>query len=391
MIKCASVYTYEIDDVEIAYEEIKAQLDEKITLLDNTAGIIMCHPEFIVSGALKHICEKLPFDTAGVTTSSQAVNGVAGELILTLFVMTSDDVRFRTGVADGFEESIEASVKTAYDKASAGISEIPALALIFPTISAHYAGDGYVSAWQNLISGTPVFGTLAMDDTPNFEESETICNGTGYKSAMSFILCYGNIKPRFMIATVPEDKVMPYKGEVTKSDGHFVQEINNINTYKYFESIGFESDGKSAVNYLFLPFAVDQKKREDYDGIPVIRVLASFTEEGTAVFHGNVDEGSTFALLKCEPDDVIATTKEKIRQINNLTDVNGVILFSCIVRRIVSMRENPLLELETVKDAIKPDIPFMMGYAGGEICPTMVKSGIPTNRYHNYSLVILVI
>jgi hypothetical protein len=190
---------------------------------------------------------------------------------------------------------------------------------------------------------------------------------------------------------VPEDKVMPYKGEVTKSSGHHVHEINNINTYSYFESIGFESNGESAVNYLFLPFAVDQKKRDDYDGIPVIRVLASFTDDGSAVFHGNVDEGSTFALLKCEPDDVIATTDEKVREINEMDDVNGVLFFSCIVRRIVSMRQNPLMELETVVDAIKPGIPFMMGYAGGEICPTQVKGGVPTNRYHNYSLVILVI
>jgi hypothetical protein len=194
-----------------------------------------------------------------------------------------------------------------------------------------------------------------------------------------------------MIATVPEDNVMPYKGEVTKSCGHLVQEINNINTYKYFESIGFESNGKSAVNYLFLPFAVDQKKRDDYDGIPVIRVLYSFLEDGSATFHGNVDEGSTFALLKCEPDDVISTTKEKVAEINDLSDVNGVLMCSCIVRRIVSMRENPHMELEAVKDKINPDIPFMMGYAGGEICPTLVKENKPTNRYHNYSLVILVI
>ncbi|MCL2768355.1 MAG: FIST C-terminal domain-containing protein [Synergistaceae bacterium] len=391
MIKCASVYTQEIDDIEAAIEEIKSQLDEKITLLEHTVGIIMCHPEFIFSGALKHICENLPFETAGVTTSSQAVNGVAGELILTIFVMTSDDAWFKTGVIDEYNISVDGSVKAAYEKASAGISEQPKLALIFPTISTGYSGDDYVGAWDNLIPGVPLYGTLAMDDTPNFEESKTICNGVGYQPAMSFVLCYGNINPRFLIGTVPEDNVMPYKGEITNSSGHIVREINDINTYKYFESIGFESNGKSAVNYLFLPFAISQKKREDYDGIPVIRVLSSFSEDGAALFHGDVDEGSTFALLKCEPDDVISTTKEKVRQINELSDVNGVLLFSCIVRRIVSMRENSLLELESVRDEINPGFPFMMGYAGGEICPTLIKGGTPTNRYHNYSLVILVI
>ena len=140
MIKCASVYTYEIDDFDVAYDEIKTQLDEKLTLLDNTVGIVMCHPEFISSGALKAICERLPFDTAGVTTSSQAVNGVAGELILTIFVITSNDSQFRVGVTGEYGESVETSVMDAYTKASEGISDAPALALIFPTISTNYAG-----------------------------------------------------------------------------------------------------------------------------------------------------------------------------------------------------------------------------------------------------------
>ena len=33
LLKCASVYTYEIDDPKTALEEIEAQLNEKITLL----------------------------------------------------------------------------------------------------------------------------------------------------------------------------------------------------------------------------------------------------------------------------------------------------------------------------------------------------------------------
>ena len=41
MLKCASIYTYEIDDPKLALKELKAQLDAKITLLKNTVGLIM--------------------------------------------------------------------------------------------------------------------------------------------------------------------------------------------------------------------------------------------------------------------------------------------------------------------------------------------------------------
>ena len=391
MLKCASVYTYEIDDPETAFKEIRSQLDEKITLLENTTGVILCHPEFIASGVLKYICKKLPFDLAGTTTSSQTVNGEAGELMLTIFVMTSDDVHFRTGVTEALGENIDLTVKTAFDKAVLGVDRSPKLALIFPPFILKNAGDVYVNAWQKIIPDTPIFGEVAIDDSIAFNESKTIYNGESYETAMPFILCYGNINPRFIIGTFPQDKTMPYKGEITKSNGPLVYEINNINAREYFESIGFVNNGALKENYIFVPFLIDQKKRADYDGIPVVRRLASFTEEGTAVFRGYVDEGSTFTLLTCGTDDVLTITRQKIEQLNDLPDVNGALLFPCIIRRMMIMRLNPQMELEIARDTIRPDIPFMMGYACGEVCPTLMKNDIPTNRFHNYSLIILVI
>ena len=391
MLKCVSLYTYEVDDKITALDEINEQLNEKIELKSNTVGIVMCHPEFIYSGVVQYICTSLPFDVLGVTTAAQAVNGEAGEMMLTIFVMTADDVSFRTGFADCLSENLATSVELAYENASKGETEEPRLAILFPPIGLQHAGDSYIEKWFSRIPKTPIFGTLAIDDTPTFEESETIYKGENSKDKMPFILCYGNIIPRFLIGTIPEENTMPYKGEITSSTGSFVHEINELNTYKYFESIGFETSGISSVNYLFLPFSIDQKTRDDYDGVPVIRVLDSFDDEGTAKFHGNVDEGSTFTLLKCEAEDVLSTTKQRIKDINNLQDVNGVLLFSCVVRRVVTMTDNHNEEFELARDLLRSDIPFMMGSAGGEICPTGLKDGVPTNRYHNYSIAILVI
>jgi len=125
--------------------------------------------------------------------------------------------------------------------------------------------------------------------------------------------------------------------------------------------------------------------------MPVIRGIASFTEDGAAIFRGDVDEGSTFTLLISEADNVLLATRQKIEQLNDLSEVNGALLFSCIGRRMMTMRNNPLMELETVGNTIRDGIPFSMGYASGEISPTLVRNGIPTNRFHNYSLVILVV
>jgi len=385
MIKCASVYTNEVDDPEIALKEIREQLGKKINLLENSVGIIMCNPEFIFTGVLKAVCEGLPIDLVGITTSSQSVNDEIGELILTIFIITSDDVLFKTGVTDTLADDIEGAIKTSYNNITPINPEKPKLAIVFPPFGLH-AGDAYVNAWSKIIPGMPVFGTCAIDDTATFSDCETIYNGINYKTSMSFVLCYGNIAPRFMIGTLSENNIISSKAEVTRAAGNCVFEINNDNALKYFEERGFKESVR------FTPFMIDFLTREDYDGVPVIRGHATFTEEGAAIFYGDVDEGSTFTMLQNDPNDILATTRKKLEQINQLPDVNGALLFPCVVRRAALLSVNkPLEELQSARDVIKSEIPFMMGYAGGEICPTSVKNGVPTNRFHNHTLVILVI
>ena len=385
MLKCASVYTSEVDNPDVAVSEIRKQLDAKITLLENSAGIIMCNPEFIFTGVLKAICESMPFPLTGITTSSQAVNDGIGELLLTIFIITSNDVQFKTGVTESLKDGVNIPVEEAYKNVTADSKDNPKLILVFPPFGLH-AGDEYVKALGKIIPDVPIFGTCAIDDTADFSGCETIYNGTNLKDAMAFMLCYGNINPRFLIATLSESNTISSKAEVTRAEGNCVYEINHDNALKYFEEMGFVESVR------FTPFMIDLLKREDYDGIPVIRGHASFTEDGAAIFYGYVDEGSTFTMLKGEPDDIVATTCQKIQQLNQLSNVNGAILFPCVVRRASLLSVNkPLLELQWAKDTINPEIPFMMGYAGGEICPTSIKNGIPTNRFHNHTLVILVI
>ena len=392
MLKCASVYTYEIDDLEIAFEEIKTQLDEKVTLLEHSVGIVTCHPEFVGSGVLRYICENLPFETVGMTTAAQSVNGEAGELILTIFVMTSESVEFRTGVTAGLVDGeLDAPVSKAVGRITAECEGSPRLVLMFAPANSGFSGDAYVEVWRQITPGVPVFGGVATDDTRDYALSETIHGGGNFRNEMSFVLCYGDINPRFIVGTLPHENVLPYKGEVTKSSGSLVHEINNMNAYKYFESIGFTNDGAVSVSYILVPFVIDQITRPDYDGVPVIRSLSSFAEDGTAVFLGNVDQGSTFMMLRNEPQDVLSVTRQKAEQINELSDVNGVLLFPCIARRSMTLRVSPLVELELVRDLIRPEIPFMMGYAGGEISPSLISADAPVSRFHNYSLIILVV
>ena len=388
MLRCASVYTCEVDDFDIAMNEINSQINEKLSLLDNTIAVIMCHTEFIESGMVKHICDSLPFELAGVTTSSQAVNETASDVVLTIFIMTSDDVYFRSGITGSLENDLYLPAKEAYDKI--GITETPKLALVFPPLPDKYAGDAYVDAWEKVTPGVPVYGTFSTADTADFSGGKVIYNGEASDTCMSFIYCYGNINPRFLIGTFSEKNAMPYHGEITKSNGTCVEEINNIKAYTYFEELGLAKDGEPNSIFTFVPFLIDQKNRRDYDGVPILRELVTFNEDGSAIFRGNIDEFSTFKMLHGTFEDVILIAEEQLEEAVSLPDINGILTFSCIARRMMVMQKDSLRELNIARKKIG-NIPFMMGYAGGEICPTSVNDGIATNRYHDYSIITMII
>jgi len=388
MLKCASVYTYEIDDHVIALDDIKSQLNSKLTLQSSTVGIVMCNPEFIYSETLEYICNGLSFDIVGITTSSQSVNNEVGDLILTLFVMTSDDIQFVTGVTERLTTDAYEPTAKAYEAAAAGQSTPPKLVLTFPPfILELFSGDVFIEAWEKILPGVPQFGSLAIDDTATFSECSTIYNGKNFKDTMPFILCYGNITPRFIIATLRELSSIPLRAEVTKAVDNIVYEINNIVTKDFFrESLGIPE------SMISIPLLIDSPSANDYDGIPVIREQSSVTAEGAGVFGGTIEVGSKLSVLKADEESIISTSLQGLKKLNDMEGVNGALIFSCVSRQFMLMGVNkPLAELQLAKDTIRNDIPFMIGGSGGEICPTSVRDGVAFNRNHEYSMVILVV
>ena len=389
MLRCVGLYTCEVDDPGIALSQLRTQLSEKMELMENTVGIVMCHTEFIDSGVLKHVAENLPFEIAGVTTSVQAVNDKVSEMVLTVFVMTSDTVRFRVGITDSMEDDIERPLREALARVGEDSGQ-PGLILSFPPIMLKNSGDDIMEVWGRILPGVPVFGGLAADDSADLAGGRVICRNEISNIRQAFVLCYGDINPRFLIATVPEENKLPHKGEITKSNRNIVEEIDGRSARDYLKGVGFAVEGESLGIFWFVPFLISQRSRKDYDGVPVVRGLASTTKEGSAVFRGRMDEGSVFTLLNMTGEDVVAETGAKLRSMKDMPDVNGILLFSCVVRHMLLIHNNPLEEMQTAKDTLcGPQ--FMMGYVGGEFCPTSNKDGLHVNRFHNYSLVGLVI
>jgi len=383
MIRTISAQTLEMDDIEVAVQEILAQLPAQDALLPNTIGILACHYEFVYAGVVEALCEALPFDVAGTITSAQSTAHSANTMLLTLMVLTSDDVFFRTALSDSLLDAPTDAVADVYQKAAIQ-GEKPALVLPFAPFLPQNSGDDYTAVLSNLSGNAPVFGTLAVDDTPTFAHCYALFNGKHYTDRMSLLLMYGNLSPRFCVATISREKIVDRPALITKSHGHILEEVNGRPLTEYFNSFDLMGATTSGYAMSSIPFLLDYG-----DDTPLVgRVFIQLTEDGGGVFAGQMPAGSTMYMGVFDKDDVLLTTGKAVREALSGTEkINGALGYSCVAR-FMSLDGDILSELSSVRDLFGQEAPFMMAYSGGEFCPTLVRDGNAMNRFHNDSFIL---
>ncbi|MDL2219527.1 FIST C-terminal domain-containing protein [Ruminococcaceae bacterium OttesenSCG-928-O06] len=386
MIKTLVAYTGEIDDAQAAVEEVRAQLALPGSLQKNAVGIIACHYEFVLSGVAKAVCQALPFDVVGTITSAQAVQQESGTLLLTLMVLTSDDVRFVTKLSSSLLEAPGEKIAAAYREVAAAEAEKPALILPYAPFMVQNSGDEYVNVLTEASGGVPCFGTLAVDDTADFSNCFLLYNGQDYRDRLGMILLYGDLQPKFFIATISQGKILDKAALVTKSAGHILMEVNGRPVVEYFEDLGLTKASETSYAMTSLPFMLDYG-----DGTPpVSKVFIGLTPEKYAICAGAMPEGATLYIGVFDKEDVLTTTGEAAdKALADIQDAGGLLIYSCISRNM-SMGSDLLAELDLIRDKAGEKLPFMMAYSGGEICPTQVSGTQAINRFHNNAFVACV-
>ncbi|MDR2069108.1 MAG: FIST C-terminal domain-containing protein [Spirochaetaceae bacterium] len=387
MMRILTASTENIDDQVAAIDEIKAQLDLEQTLLKNSVGIVACHYEFVISGTAKAIIESLPFDVAGTNSSLQAVNNAKGTLLFTLMVFTSDDASFKTVLTPSLRGGVlEKKIADAYGAAASDREEKPALIFAFAPFMVENSGDDYVRILSKVSGDVPCFGTLAVDDTPDFRECYMLFNGGHYKDKMSLILVYGNISPKFYLATISENKLLDRAALVTSSEGHILKEVNGRPVVEYFEDMGLTKASETSYAMTSLPFMLDYG-----DGTPpVSKVFIGLNAQKHAICAGAMPEGSTMYLGVFDKEDVLLTSGNLIKKALEETVSPSVIIgYSCISRSM-TLGSDLFAEINLVLGEIAPNTPLLFAYSGGEMCPTQINPKAAINRFHNNTFILCI-
>jgi hypothetical protein len=387
MIRTITAHTTEIDDVELAVKEMQSQLQSSGPLKKNTVGVIACHYEFALSGVVKALHESLSFPILGAITSAQAVAAESGALLLTLMVLTSDDAEFVTAMTSPLRGQSGELIANTYTEAASPRNEKPSLILAYAPFMVENSGDEYVNILTKVSGGAPCFGTLAVDDTPDFSNCFMIYNGEHYNDRMVMLLIYGDIKPKFFIATISSDKIIGKSALVTKSEGHILMDVNDRPVVEYFENLGLTKASETAYAMTSLPFMLDYG-----DGTPwVSKVFIGLSPEKHAICAGAMPEGATLYIGVFDKNDVLLTSEDAVKKAlgEAAGGASGLLIYSCISRSM-SLGADQLMELDMIKENISDRIPFMMAYSGGELCPTQISKEHAVNRFHNNAFIACV-
>ncbi|MDR1411385.1 MAG: FIST C-terminal domain-containing protein [Spirochaetaceae bacterium] len=383
MIKMLTALTEEIDDVGEAVSDLLGQLDLDNKCLASSLGIIHCFSDFVDSGVVKALSGKLPFDTLGCTTMSASTPSAMSQMGLTVTVLTSDDVKFASGVSAPVVDSVNAPLTELYGKITGSLGGKPPLLMPFIPFLLKVGGDEFVEKLDELSGGIPAFGTVAISNEPDFSRTFTFYNGESYPDSLALAAFGSGADPEFLSVSINEENILKQKAVVTGTNRNILQTINNMPAVKYLESIGLAKGG-DVMGIASMPFIIYLE-----DGSVLIRACFGAAEEGALILGGGVPANSAVALGVMGFEDVISSTEGKIKEAIKTAKDRGFLMYSCGGRKL-ALGMQPLAEHEKAEECLG-DTPYHFVYSGGEVFPSRLGDGRMVNHLQNDSLIICIL
>lgn len=387
MIKTFTAYTHEIDDVEAAVAEVREQLDLEgaNSLMKSTVGIVSCFSEFVDTGVYRALCDALPFEIIGTTTIANTVRAEIGEAMLTLMVITSDELAFATSLSEAIPGEDKAVVEAAYQAAFGKLGKKPSLMLSFVPLLNNFGTDFYVENMREMSQDVPNFGTLAVDHTPDYHTSSVLYGGEAWRDRLAILLIEGPIEPVFYVGSISSERVFREKGVVTGSEGNQLRTVDGKPMVDFLLSLGLtrEADG-SITGINSFPIIIDYN-----DGTtPVARAMFAVTPQGHAVCGGNIPEGATLSIGAFDPEEILTTTNRTLESALEGKRHSAMLMYSC-VGRYFAQGYDSTAEFRKLQEHMEGgETAFMAAYSGGEICPVYDQAGHVVSRNHNNTFII---
>lgn len=381
MIKMLTAATSEADDIEYAISDLLQQLNLEQSLLKNSVGLIMTHPDFYETGVAQEIGKRLPFDVIGGATSASMIGGSLELVMLSIAVLTSDDIEFSTHSTGTLTGDWKNQVKAHYDALSSGLSGTPSMIMPLFPLGIEVTNLDLFDELLSHCGDIPMFGTVAFKTL-----TESIIqhnDNTDCHQIASIMMC-GDVNPSFFVESLPEEKVQKEKAVITKSNNAILMEVDEKPVLEYLRSRGI-STSSDMVGAAAIPFFINTGEGAK----EVARGFLDISPEGYAICGGRMTEGATLAIGSMEREDVIITAEKISKDIASCGKTGGALLFSCGSRSLVT-GSSLVAETAFFEENVIPVMPCQCAVSAGEIAPVISETGKVINFSHSYTIVACV-
>jgi hypothetical protein len=126
------------------------------------------------------------------------------------------------------------------------------------------------------------------------------------------------------------------------------------------------------------------------DGSYLTRACITATPDGGLVLCGSIPVESTLAIATMEPEDIITSTAEKVREAIARSGGRNMIMYSCVARNWL-LGLKVMAEHDAVEECVGDSAAYQLAYSGGEIFPAFLEDGSVSNQLQNDTMILCVL
>lgn len=390
-------YTDEIDDLDVAAEELFMQVQD-FALAKNSMAILFAEEDTDYPALYERLSQQWRFPVMGCTAMAMlsGKNGYCRSGVSVL-ILTADDCEFSVGItgeldAAHYEEQL---AQLYHDLAARHTSEVKVCLSYYgiDVTEQMMSGGNLLAALSKVADGLPIYGSTASDNL-TFDGYRVFYNERVVKNGMVLALVSGNVSPRFVRVNSVE-RTASFSYEITSAKGNVVYRLGDISFVEALKREHMMTELENVMSsYILSPFVVTVEKGPG-DKVEVARVLSALDHKtGSGTFLGVMPEGATIGIGLISRADVCRTVEKAFVQIFRELAQDGnehsTLLCTSCCARFLALVNDPSVEAETYLSRLPEGISLMGLYAYGECCPVQGgKTGKDYNMFHNFSFTVL--
>jgi hypothetical protein len=238
--------------------------------------------------------------------------------------------------------------------------------------------DRTLSRLNEVSNSVPIFGALGGDFDSLLTRGFLFYNGVKYMDRVAMVLIEGNLKPKFSLFRLPENKILKRKAIVTSAEGNIIKRINDLSALDYLTTLGLVLNRKVEFSNN-IPLIVEDHQRGYW-----LPLLITSQIKDYIVCTQDVTVNSTLGLGSLDDTDVLKSAASLTDELK-WEKFDFCLIHSCQGRH-TALSLDYLGEIEKIRSALNDFAPYMFCYTSGELCPISIAEREPFNCSHSLSL-----